>query len=75
MPMIDQPPESRFARLLKPFFDSIGQNLPIAAMAEHLNGLTYLTEPSQHSERAIRATLRHRWNRHALPHARRVWRR
>jgi len=25
MPMIDQPPESRFAALLKPFFDSIGQ--------------------------------------------------
>jgi hypothetical protein len=23
--MIDQPPESRFAGLLKPFFDSIGQ--------------------------------------------------
>jgi hypothetical protein len=26
--MINQPPESRFARLLKPFFDSIGQTLP-----------------------------------------------
>src|SRR5262249_16150316 len=25
-PMIDQPPESRFARLLKPFFNSIGQS-------------------------------------------------
>jgi hypothetical protein len=24
MPMINQPPESRFAGLLKPFFDSIG---------------------------------------------------
>jgi hypothetical protein len=24
MPMINQPPESRFASLLKPFFDSIG---------------------------------------------------
>jgi hypothetical protein len=27
MPMIDQPPESRFAGLLKPIFDSIGQTL------------------------------------------------
>jgi hypothetical protein len=25
MPMINQPPESRFAGRLKPFFDSIGQ--------------------------------------------------
>jgi len=25
--MINQPPESRFAASLKPFFDTIGQNL------------------------------------------------
>jgi hypothetical protein len=30
MPMIDQPPESRFARLLKPFFDSIDPVLTFA---------------------------------------------
>jgi hypothetical protein len=27
LPMINQPPESRFAASLKPFFDTIGQNL------------------------------------------------